>query len=216
MITKNNRPKPIWVDQGTEIAGYFKKFCVAEVKHVYSTMSETKAIFTEKTNRSLKKILYGILEEHEYKYSHKLSQFVKILNSTTTRTTNRVPNKVKISDFMSILYGQPIRELTPLKFSISDKVCISKIDIPFRKCYEPRFTEEVFEIVAHASRKPPKYTVKDNQNLLIRGKFYEKEMIRVIWEWIISQWCWSQTHPLKCFWIILWVFSRTSLPNKST
>ena len=30
MITKKNRPKKIWVDHGTEIAGEFKKFCSAE------------------------------------------------------------------------------------------------------------------------------------------------------------------------------------------
>ena len=30
MITKKNRPKKVWVDQGTEVAGEFKKFCSAE------------------------------------------------------------------------------------------------------------------------------------------------------------------------------------------
>ena len=30
MITKKNRPKKIWVDQGTEFAGEFKKFCSAD------------------------------------------------------------------------------------------------------------------------------------------------------------------------------------------
>ena len=45
MISKKNRPKKVWVDQGTEIAGDFKKFCIAEGIHVYSTISETKAIF---------------------------------------------------------------------------------------------------------------------------------------------------------------------------
>ena len=180
MITKKNRPKKIWVDQGTEFAGDFKKFRNAEGIHVHSTMSETKATFAERTIRSLKNILYRYMEEHGYKYIHKLSQFVKILNSRKTRTINMIPNKVKNSDFMSILYGQPIREFSPPKLAIGDKVRISKIDLPFRKGYKPQFTEEIFEIVALASRKPPTYTIKDNQNLVIRGKFYEKEMIRVI------------------------------------
>ena len=30
IITKKYRPKKIWVDQGTETAGEFKKFCSAE------------------------------------------------------------------------------------------------------------------------------------------------------------------------------------------
>ena len=54
MITKRNRPKKIWVDKGTEFAGVFKKFCAAEGIQVYSTMSQTKAAFAERTKRSLK------------------------------------------------------------------------------------------------------------------------------------------------------------------
>ena len=49
MITKKSRPKKIWVDKGTEFAGAFKKFCTAEGIQVYSTLSETKASFGERT-----------------------------------------------------------------------------------------------------------------------------------------------------------------------
>ena len=31
MITKNNRPKRIWFDKGTELVGEFKKLCKAEI-----------------------------------------------------------------------------------------------------------------------------------------------------------------------------------------
>ena len=51
MIPKKNRPKKIWVDKGTEFAGEFKKFCAAEGVQVYTTMSETKADFAERTIR---------------------------------------------------------------------------------------------------------------------------------------------------------------------
>ena len=63
MITKRNRPKKIWVDKGTEFAGAFKKFCAAEGIQVFSTMSETKAAFAERTIRSLKNILYRYMED---------------------------------------------------------------------------------------------------------------------------------------------------------
>ena len=102
------------------------------------------------------------MEEYGYKYIHKLSQFVNILNSRKTRTINMVPNKVKNSDFMSILYGKPIREFPLPKFAIGDNGRISKIDLPFRKGYKPQFTE-IFEIVALASRKPPTYTIKESE-----------------------------------------------------
>ena len=58
MFTKKNRSKKIWVDKGTEFAGAFKKFCAAEGIQIYSTMSETKAAFAERTIRSLKNTLY--------------------------------------------------------------------------------------------------------------------------------------------------------------
>ena len=51
MITKRNRPKKNWVDKGTEFAGAFEKFCAAEGIQFYSTMSETKAAFAERTIR---------------------------------------------------------------------------------------------------------------------------------------------------------------------
>ena len=84
MITKRNRPKKIWVDKGTEFAGAFKKFCVAEGIQVYSTMSETKAAFAERTIRSLKNILYRYMEDFGYKYIQKLPQFITTLNSRET------------------------------------------------------------------------------------------------------------------------------------
>ena len=87
MITKSNRPKKIWVDKGKEFAGAFKKFCTAEGIQVYSTMSETKAAFAERTIRSLKNILYRYMEDFGYKYIHKLPQFVTTLNSRTNSST---------------------------------------------------------------------------------------------------------------------------------
>ena len=71
MITKKNRPKKIWVDKGTEFRGAFKKLCAAEGIQVYSTRSETKAAFAERTIRSLKNILYRYKEDYGYKYLHK-------------------------------------------------------------------------------------------------------------------------------------------------
>ena len=57
MVTKRNRTKKIWVDQGTELAGAFKKLRAAEGIQVFSTLSETKVAFAERTIRSSKNIL---------------------------------------------------------------------------------------------------------------------------------------------------------------
>ena len=179
MITKRNRPKKVWVDKGREFAGAFKKFCPAERIKVYSTMSETKAPFAERTIRSLKNI-YRYKGDFGYKYIHKLPQFITTLNSRPNSSIDLRPNTVKNCDFMSILYSKPLREVKKPTFKIGDRVRISKYDLPFRKCYRPQFTREVFEIVAIATRKPPTYTIKDEQGEIIQGKFYQKDLIKVI------------------------------------
>ena len=180
MITKKNRPKKIWVDKGTEFAEAFKKFCAAEGIQVYSTMSETKAAFAERTIRSLKNILYRYIEAFGYKYKHKLPQFVTTLNSRRNSSIEMRPNTVKNCDFMSILYSKPLREFKKPAFKNGDRVRISKYDLPFRKSYKPQFTRENFEIVAIATRKPPTYTIKDEQEEIYQGKLYQKELIKVI------------------------------------
>ena len=179
-ITEKNRPRKIWVDQGTEFAGEFKKFCIAEGTELYSTLSKTKAAFAERTIRSLKNILYRYMEDYGYKFIHKLPQLIATMNFRNNRSKDMEPNHVKNSDFMSLLYSKPLRDYKKPKFGIGDRIRISKYDLPFRKGYKPQFTQEFFEIVAIATKRPPTYTIKDEQEEVIRGKFYEKELIRVI------------------------------------
>ena len=108
MITKKNRSKKIWIDQGTEFAGEFKKFCSAEGIEISSRMSETKAAFAERTIRSLKNLLYRYMEDYGYKYIHKLPQFFATMNSRNNRSIDMKPNHVKNSDFLSILFSKPL------------------------------------------------------------------------------------------------------------
>ena len=143
-------------------------------------MSETKAAFAERTIRSLKNILYRYMEDNGYKYNQKLTQFVTTLNSRRNCSIDLIQKNVKNSDFLSILFSKSLREFRKPKFKIGDRVRIPKYDLPFRKDYKPQFTREVFEIVAISSRKPPTYTIKDEQDEIIRGKFYQNELIRVI------------------------------------
>ena len=143
-------------------------------------MSETKVAFAERTIRSLKNILHRYMEDYGYKYIHKLSQFITTLNSRKNCSLDLMPMNVKNSDFLSILYSKPLREYKKPKIRIGDRVRISKYDKPLRKGYKPQFTQEVLEIVAIPSRKPPTYTIKHERDTIIRGKVYQKELIKVI------------------------------------
>ena len=183
MMTKKNRPQKNWIDKGTEIAGEFKKLCKAERIQIHSTMSETKAAFAESTIQFLKIILYRYLEDDGYKYVHKLTHFVTTVNSGRNCLIDLIPKNVKNSGFLSFLYSKPLRQFRKPQFKIRDRIRISKSDLLFRKGCNPQFTQKVFEIVAISSRKPPTYTLKDEQDEIIRGKFHRKELIKVIWKW---------------------------------
>ena len=104
------------------------------------------------------------------------------------------PNYVKNSNFISKLYSKQLREYKKPKFGIGDRGRISKYDLLFRKSYETQFTQEIFGIVAIATKKPPAYTIKDEQEEDIRGKLYEKELNRVNWVWIHLISSWFPTH----------------------
>ena len=120
MITKGNRPKKVCVDKGTELAGAFKKFCAAERIQVYSTMSETKEAFAERTIRSLKNIFYRYMELFGHKFIHQLSQFITTLNSRRNSSIDMRPNTVKNCDFLSLLHSKPLREFKKPTFKVGD------------------------------------------------------------------------------------------------
>ena len=81
---------------------------------------------------------------------------------------------------MSILYSIPLREFKKPAFKIGDIVRILKYDLPFPKGYKPKFKRGVFEIVAIATWQTSTYTIKDEQGEVLQGKFYQKELIKVI------------------------------------
>ena len=109
-----------------------------------------------------------------------LAQPFATMISRNNPSINMKQNHVKNSDFKSILYSKPLREYKKPRFGIEDRVRIFKHDLPFRKSYKAQFTQEIFENVAIATKEPPTFTIKDEEEELIRGKFYEQELIRVI------------------------------------
>ena len=143
-------------------------------------MSETKAAFAERTRRSLKKTLYLYMEDFGYKYIHKVFHFIATMNSRNNRSIDMKPNHVRNSDFMSIVYNKPLRENKKPKIGIGERIRISKYGFRFRKRYKPQFTREGSGIVVIATMKPPTYRLTEEQEEVLRGKFYVKELIRVI------------------------------------
>ena len=178
-IQKRIDPKQFGLTREQNLLEGLKNYAKLKKYKIYSTMCGTKAAFAERTIRCLKNIPYRYMEDNGYKYIHKCSHFVRTLNCKRNCSLDLIPKNVKNSDVLSILYMKSLRELRKPKFKIRERVRIWKYDIPSRKGYKPQFTEEVFEIVAISSRKPPTYTTEDEQDEIIRGKFHQKELTKV-------------------------------------
>ncbi|XP_065654583.1 uncharacterized protein LOC136081213 [Hydra vulgaris] len=62
------------------------------------------------------------------------------------------------------------------KFSIGDRIRITKKKTTFEKGYTPRWTEEVFTVSQVQFTDPPTYKITDDNSKEIQGTFYEQEM----------------------------------------
>ena len=107
------------------------------------------------------KIIYCYMEDKGYKYNHKMTQFVTTLKSRRSCSIDLMPESVKHSDFLSILYSKPLLEFRKPKIKIGDKIGISKCNLSFSKGNKPQFTPEVYEIFAISSQEPPIYKLND-------------------------------------------------------
>ena len=68
-----------------------------------------------------------------------------------------------------------IHDIKP-KFSVGDKVRISKKKKTFEKGYTTRWTEEIFTIVEVKHTSPVTYRIADLNGEEIKGTFYEPEL----------------------------------------
>ena len=97
-------------------------------------MSESIAAITEREIRSLINILYRYMEDNGDKYNHKLTHFTTILNARNNCLLDMTPKNSKKSDFLSIPYSKPLKEIGKPNIEFGYRVRISKYDLLLRKC----------------------------------------------------------------------------------
>ena len=171
MITKRNRPKKIWVENGTEFAGTFKKFSTDQGIQVSSTMSETRAAFAERTIGSLKNIFYRYMEDFGYKYVHKLPQFITTLNCRRNSSIDMRPNTVKFCDFMSIVYSNFYENLRNLHSKL-----VTECESQSMTCFLQRLQAAVYtKSFWNCSKCNKKTTNIHNQGWARRG--YSRQIL---------------------------------------
>ena len=180
-IFKERKPEKMWVDKGKE----FYNKDVKDLIEFYSTQNEEKSSVVERWIRTMKEKMWKYFTANSTNvYTNELSDLVREYNNTRHSSIKMMPvqankkeNKLRV---WSNLYPEhlQIHDINP-KFSVGDKVRISKKKKTFEKGYTTRWTEEIFTIVKVKRTSPVTYKIADLNGEEIRGTFYEPELKRL-------------------------------------
>lgn len=187
-IIKSRIPKKIQSDKGLEFLNkYVQKFFQELGIHFYTTNSELKASVVERFNRTLKEKMWRFFTHNQNnKYIDVLQDLIESYNNTYHRTIKTKPvlvSKKKENQIFKNIYGYDRNDgdetyVNP-KFAIGDKVRISKNKTVFEKGYTPNWTREIFIIHKIIIQSPPTYIIKDLNDEIIEGRFYEQELQKI-------------------------------------
>jgi len=124
----------------------------------------------------------------KYFTANSTRKYIDILNEFVNSYKNTVHSSIKMTPTEASkrenenqvwrnLYGDysPPERKAP-KFSIDDKVRITKKKSIFEKGYTPRWTEDVFTVSEVRYTDPITYKLKDFNGEEIKGSFYEQEL----------------------------------------
>ena len=93
---------------------------------------------------------------------------------------DRFDTKKKIPICCPFYTANHYENLDNPSLKVETKVASRCMTYPSGRVISHSLQKKVFEIVASSSKKPPTHTVKDEHDEIIRGKFYQKELIKVI------------------------------------
>ena len=177
-------PKFIQFDEGKEFYNVGVKSLLRDAYNVkyFSTHTGKKAAIVERFNRTLKTIMWKYFDANDtHEWLDVLDSLVKNYNTNVNRGIGFKPdvNQENKNLVWIKLFGQPTGDLPDPKYSIGDKVRISKYKNIFTKGYEANFTKEIFNIVQVLFGDPTVYKLQDMNGEEILGKFYEQELSQV-------------------------------------
>ena len=168
----------MWVDKGKE----FYNKDVKSLIELYSTENEEKSSVVERWIRTMKEKMWKYFTDNNTNvYIDILQDLVKDYNNTRHSSIKMTPVEAseKKNELTVWRHLYPNRlniiDINP-KFSVGDKVRISKKKALFEKGYTTRWTEEVFTITKIKCTSPITYKIADLNGEEIDGTFYEPEL----------------------------------------
>lgn len=183
-ILKKHKMKHLQTDQGKEWFNVnVRKLMIKYKINHYHTFTEVKAGVIERLNRTLKQNMWRqFTARGSYEWLTLLPKLVTEYNNTVHRTIGMKPKDVRSKHVRVILErigkqtSGPRQPKTKPKFSVNDRVRISKYKRLFAKGYIPNWTNEVFTVYAVLPTKPVTYILEDSKGETLKGGFYEQEI----------------------------------------
>ena len=181
-IFKNNKPKYIWSDKepaflSKEIQQFFKDNNVK----IYHTNSHLKAVVIERFNRSLRELMMKhFTKNNNTIWYNILPKLIKIYNNKYHSTIKMKPievNKNNEKYIKETIYAYNKTNKIP-KFKIGDLV---RISLKRRYLFDKpsgniKWSEELFKIHSINKSNVITYKIKDLNDEIIKGIFYEREL----------------------------------------
>ncbi len=181
------KPKFLQTDKGTEFTNIeFQAYLKQKEIFFFASVSDTKAALCERFNRTLKERMWRYFSfAHTHRYVDILQDLVSSYNSSVHRSIGIAPALVnsrneaairkKLSE--SVVYNKRSRPL----YKAGDAVRIDRAKQIFEKGYEYNWSREIFYIdKVYDVYKPFMYRLRDDQNEIIEGRFYEQQLQPVL------------------------------------
>jgi hypothetical protein len=176
-IIKNAGAKPnkIWVDQGTE---FYNKDVEKLGIELYSTYGKSKAAVVERFNRTLKNMMFKkFTKQGNRKWVGILDKLLDTYNNNKHRGLDgETPNNIYKLEPVKII--SEIKKKRKPKLKEGDRVRISYSKGVFDKGYYPNWGYELFTVDEVLKTQPTMYKIKDYKNEVIKGSFYESELLK--------------------------------------
>jgi hypothetical protein len=172
----------IWVDEGKE---FYNKDMTAWLKDEnilrYSTHGEHKSAIAERFNRTLKERMWRrFTAENTRNWIDMLDDLLSKYNNSYHNTIRMRPvdasKKENESDVWENLFKDDEQHKKSSKFKIGETVRISRIKGIFEHGFLPNWSEQIYKIHKVNNSSPVTYILKDLQNEIIEGSFYNEEL----------------------------------------
>ena len=181
-IFKERKPKYIWSDQES---GFFSKEMLIFFENnnvkIYYTYSNLKAVIIERFNRSLRELMMKeFVKNNNTVWYNILPELIKTYNNryhNTVRDKSVNINKSNKKYIKDTIYTYNVANKFP-KFKVNDLVRISlkRRQLLDKPTGNIKWSEELFRIYKINKSNVITYQLKDMNDEIIKGQFYEKEL----------------------------------------